>query len=93
MSDQTLYTITTKSLSGEHTREVCASCRDHARYIAESQGPRWYIRGAAFECATENGHYVPSGHGVCEECDWRKRSEARIIANIEGVPVSRVVLR
>ncbi len=84
----TLYLVTTRSLfGGERTRQICASCRDHAQYLSRE---RTHVVDP-FECENKNGYFVSSGTGTCDECESRERSEAMIIANIEGIPYSRAL--
>jgi hypothetical protein len=70
-----LFRIRVKSLTHPDgdVRDVCSRCADHARYIAESQGPRWYIRGNPFEKVQQ--HSV--GIGECPDCDYRRDAESR----------------
>ena len=69
-----LFTIRIKSL--EHPEgqdsDVCRSCADHARFICESQGPKWYIRGEVFQ------NLGRAGEGECLRCEYTRRSCERI---------------
>lgn len=96
--DKPLYRIRVKSLNHPDGVESlrCRKCCDHASYIADSQGPRWYIRGNPVEYVADlvrTGSFrvpVAETTGDCEFCEHTDLASDRIIARIEGVPVSAV---
>lgn len=100
-SSKPLYRVLIKSLENRDGVEklMCRECAEHARYISDSQGPRWYIQGDPFRYLDVYEEKVGGftnfpkslSSGECEHCEGTKRSEAMIIANIEGIPYSRAL--
>lgn len=97
---KSLFRIRVKSLNHPDGIESlrCSKCVSHAEYIANSQGPRWYIRGNPVEYVAPLvrnetlGMFMPVAEcqGECEFCESTDLSSDRIIAGFEGVPVSAV---